>query len=152
MIGRLSSQQLNLLFDILNIRNVFPLVNLFNLTSNLTFLRKSKSKISRIIHSRIPLCKFQKIKSHYIIAKIAYLCAVPHVQKFWNYLFYFQWQMISLNWFTNSDREPDLFKVFYKRESNRDFRVRKTYPPMTSMVLQGQNAVTYMYHICVWLL
>ena len=55
--------------------------------------------------------------------------------------------MISLNWFTNSDREPDLFKVFYKRESNRDFRVRKTYPPVTSMVLQGQNAVTYIYHI-----
>nr|XP_022311428.1 neogenin-like isoform X3 [Crassostrea virginica] len=50
--------------------------------------------------------------------------------------------MISLNWFTNSDREPDLFKVFYKRESNRDFRVRKTYPPITSMVLQEMQPPT----------
>eukprot|EP00105_Crassostrea_gigas_P038070 XP_019922218.1 PREDICTED: receptor-type tyrosine-protein phosphatase F [Crassostrea gigas] len=44
--------------------------------------------------------------------------------------------VIALNWFTNSSTAPDLFKVFYKRKTDTDFRVRKAFPPTSTMLLQ----------------
>ncbi|XP_061190241.1 phosphatidylinositol phosphatase PTPRQ-like [Saccostrea echinata] len=43
---------------------------------------------------------------------------------------------IVLNWASNSDTPPDMVKIFYKREKDKNYRVRKTYPPISTMVLQ----------------
>lgn len=44
--------------------------------------------------------------------------------------------VIALSWFTNSTEAPDLFKVFYKRQIDTDFRIRKAFPPTSTMLLQ----------------
>ncbi|XP_056002007.1 fibronectin-like [Ostrea edulis] len=57
---------------------------------------------------------------------------------------------IVLNWATNSDTPPNMVRILYKKVSDQEFLVRKSYPQKSTMILQDlQRNSTYEMKVVV---